>query len=119
MVIFDLDSLQQLFLPVDDLTLFLLLALNPLNLNPDFQLGLSKHVLGMLRCVEHLSGGFHQKMFILYVFILQQVVDPKVEALPEVLVNFLLLVLQILQPQLKLALCIQVCAPTRAWKKVP
>ena len=119
MVIFDLYSLQQLFLPVNDLTLFLLLALNPFNLNPDFQLGLSKHVLGMLRCVEHLSGGFQQKIFILDVFILQQVVDPKVKAMPEVLVNFLLLVLQILQPLLKLALCIQVCAPTRAREKVP
>jgi hypothetical protein len=49
----------------------------------------------MLSCVEHLFGGFQQKIFILDVFILQQVVDPKVKALPEVLVNFLLLVLQI------------------------
>jgi len=62
-----------------------------------------KHVLGTLRGVENLFGGFDQELFILHIFILEQVVDPKIKALSEVLINLLLLVLQMLQPQLELA----------------
>ena len=62
-----------------------------------------KHVLGTLRGVEDLFGGFDQELFILHIFILEQVVDPKIKALSEVLINLLLLVLQMLQPQLELA----------------
>jgi len=50
MVIFNIDSLQQLFLPINNLTLFLLLALNPLNLSLNFLMGLSKHAFWILRC---------------------------------------------------------------------
>jgi hypothetical protein len=35
-LVFDFDSLKQLFLSINNLALFLLLPLNPLLLNPDF-----------------------------------------------------------------------------------